>query len=283
MKIYGLSGDVSSLSLGVFDGFHLGHQALFSTDQYHLTFLPHPDRVLRKNGDIKLLSTLRELRCYIPRLLVLRFTSALANLSADDFLNRVIYERCRPTKIVVGYDFLFGSRCKGDAVYLQKWGVERGIAVDVVTPVSKNGRVVKSSLIRSLMLSGDVDEGIGLLGHSYLISGVVVVGEQRGRRLGFPTLNLRVSSVKLIPACGVYQVSVSILDVMYRGIAYIGSKPTYHSGANVGVEVHVFSFDGNVYGQRVSVFVERKVRGEMAFSSEHALVEQIRRDIKVVF
>jgi riboflavin kinase / FMN adenylyltransferase len=274
-------GPVESLGLGVFDGLHRGHRALTDQCDAILTFHPHPNSILKKDSDLKYLSTVDELQTLFPHLITLRFTRELSQLSARTFLDTILLEQIKPKRIVVGYDYRFGYKREGDFTFLKAWSDAHNIEAVCVSPFEDGGAPVKSGRIRHLILTGQFDEALTLLGHPYLLSGEVIKGDGRGRALGFPTANLQVSSIKLIPSKGVYAGHIEIDGQRHLCIIYIGNKPTF-SGEDKGVEVHIPGFKGDLYGRHLMVSLTRFIRGEQTFVSSDALVAQIEADLVVL-
>jgi riboflavin kinase/FMN adenylyltransferase len=271
-----------SLGLGVFDGLHLGHQKLLSHCSHALTFYPHPSQVLKKNSDLKLLTTLDELKVLIPQLLVLNFTEEISIMSPDVFLEEIIVRQFSPQQLVVGYDYCFGRYRAGDAKYLVEWGAKNGVKVLVIPPVTLGGEPVKSSRIRSAIVAGEFNHAVELLGHPYPISGTVIHGQHRGTPLGFPTANLDVETMKLVPPHGVYGGYVDLDHCRYPAGIYIGSRPTFADEAAVQVEVHLIGFSGDLYGQSLSVQMTSMIRPEIRFENVEQLKQQIEEDLKKI-
>ena len=267
-----------SVGLGVFDGFHLGHQVLIEECTEVMTFQPHPARVLGKKRKLKQLTTVRELRFYIKKLTVVPFNLELAKLSPIKFLDDIIYSKVNPKKIVVGYDFRFGHNREGTIKLLRDWAEGHQIQVVEVAELSRKDTAIKSSMIRKEMENGSFDNAVAMLGHSYLIMGRVIHGEGRGRKLGFPTANIQVPKHKLIPLPGVYRGATEIEGKGRRCLIYIGSKPTFSNGKRQ-IEVHIPGFSGDLYNKILKVFLEGKLRDEKKFDNEEALVRQIHRDL----
>jgi len=215
---------VESLGLGTFDGLHLGHQEILNHCTHLLNLYPHPARVLQRNKDLKRITTTRELRILHPQLLTLNFNKNIAQLHAKEFLEDIIWTFLKPKKIVVGYDYKFGRKKTGDIHYLKEWAKRYEIEVIVISPFKKGGRIVKSSEIRDLLAHGDFNEALELLGHDYLISGVVTSGDGRGKSIGFPTANLRLKKEKLVPGNGVFMGTVDLKEKSELALVYIGKK-----------------------------------------------------------
>lgn len=276
-----VSGEVDTLALGVFDGMHAGHQQLLASNAYALTLYPHPAHVLKKNKHLPILSTPREMRKLYSRLLVLKFTPDICKLKWDEFLDQVVKKQIKPKRIVVGFDYHFGYRREGSFEKLSQWAKENEIAVTQINPFSLDGHLVKSTVIRKSIVNGEFDHALQLLGHPYLICGAVISGEGRGKTMGYPTANLAVPKVKLLPQNGVYKGYVSLDGTRYTCGIYIGTKPTFN-GKNKQVEVFLVDYDGNLYGKQLALYVTGFVRPEMTFNTTEALKNQIRNDLNEI-
>lgn len=280
LQVDGLDGQsVECLGMGVFDGMHLGHLQLQKQCDALLSFHPHPAVFFGRADDLRYITTPEERRFYQERLFVLNFDSESSSLSARQFLDEIVGAQISPRKIVVGYDYRFGKGAEGDVAFLKTWGADNSVEIGEIVPFKDKTLdvPVKSSVIRRYFRE-DFDTAIRLLGHSYLMMGRVVRGEGRGRGLGFPTANLELDPMKLIPGYGVYGGSVDVDGRPYKAAVYIGEKPTFE-GKVPTVEVHILGFEGDLYGRDLSVFLERKIRGEMKFETSGDLVNQIREDV----
>ena len=272
-----------TLGLGVFDGVHLGHQQIVARSDALLTFMPHPDHVLGKNKSLKYLTTLREQRALVPHLLGLRFTREIAMLPYDVFLEAL----CTgiPVKaLVVGEDFCCGAGRHGTPERLVVWGNRVGIPVHVEPLHAYQGRHVKSAYIRGLILSGQLQDAVAMLGHPYPISGRVIAGKGMGRQLGFPTANLQIPRYKLLPPNGVYGGYCERDGHRYPSLLYIGYRPTF-GVSRLSVEVHILQaedVDMRLYGQQLSVHVCYPIRGDMRFATPSDLIRQIEADSNFV-
>ncbi|RUM87618.1 MAG: riboflavin biosynthesis protein RibF [Thermodesulfatator sp.] len=279
-------------TLGNFDGVHLGHQALLrETLAWALqikgtplvvTFEPHPRRVLCPEDPPALLTTFEErlqlLASYgLSRVLVLPFGLELASLPPEEFVEEYLVDGLRLKGLVVGFNYRFGRGRRGDVALLLRLGERLGFEVRVVPPQKVDGLTVSSSLIRELLFQGEVDRAAQLLGRPYTLKGRVIPGEGRGRTLGFPTANLEVSSEKLLPARGVYAVRVAWAGNWWKGVMNLGQRPTFE-GRRLCLEVHLFDFQGDLYGETLTVAFIKFLRPEKKFSSPAALREQILQD-----
>ncbi|HYE58359.1 MAG TPA: bifunctional riboflavin kinase/FAD synthetase, partial [Rhodothermales bacterium] len=286
----------SVVTVGTFDGVHLGHQALVADvvarskktggPSVVVTFDPHPREVVT-GQPVPLLTTVQERAAILAalgltRLVVLPFTPALAATGGETFIREIVCGRIGCGVFVAGHDHGFGKGRAGDAALLARLGRELGFTlVQPPAVVLDDGTVVSSSAVRAALEVGDVRGAFRLLDRAYSVEGAVVVGDQRGRTLGFPTANVTPDHPrKLMPAHGVYAVKVDTPAGRYSGVANVGRRPTV-GGEEVRLEAHLFNFEGDLYGQAVRVeFVER-LREERRFTSLDALSAQIREDAAI--
>jgi riboflavin kinase/FMN adenylyltransferase len=279
------------LTIGNFDGVHRGHQAIFRTliqraqtiggSSVVLTFDPHPLKILAPERCPPLITpTAKKLAlmraCHLDYVVCLPFTRELAELSPRAFVEEVLLGALGMREIFVGYDFAFGKGRQGTITLLQEIGQQAGFRVHTIEQISVDGRVVSSSSIRQGIQHGRVDEAALLLGRLYSLSGTVVEGYRKGRELGFPTANVR-SSYDLIPARGVYAVLAEWRGRRYEGVANIGYNPTF-GRARLSIEIHLFDFAAQLYGEMIEVSFVKKIRDERAFPAVDDLVQQIRQD-----
>ncbi len=295
----------SVVTVGTFDGVHRGHQAVirYLTERAQVrkgksvvvSFDPHP-RVVVRGEQVPLLTTIDERAALLDafgldRFVVLPFTEALSNLSAEAYVEEVLVGRIGLQEIVVGYDHKFGSDRQGDSDLLKRMGGRHGFAVDVISAQKVPGYgVISSSSIRQVLHeTGDVTRAREMLGRPYRLTGTVIEGEKRGRKLGFPTANIQPEDPhKLIPRVGVYAVQVQIEDEerRYGGMMNVGRRPTFED-AGLHQEVHLLDFpasggeppvDANLYGKQLRVEFVRRLRDERRFASPEALVRQLSED-----
>ncbi|MEW5838123.1 MAG: bifunctional riboflavin kinase/FAD synthetase [Pseudomonadota bacterium] len=282
------------ISIGNFDGLHLGHQALLRRvdelaeavyERVAVSFEPLPREVFAPAGaaPIPRLSSLREKLAalsalgLVDALHVLRFDRALAALPAEDFVRHVLCASLRARQVVVGEDFRFGQQRRGDVDMLRRMGASLGFGVEIVAPVTVDGARVSSTRVRAALQAGRLDEAAALLGRPYALCAKVVHGDKRGRLLGFPTLNLPLGR-KHFALHGVYAVEVHGLDgqVLY-GVANAGVRPTV-GGLVPRVEAHIFDWAGDAYGQQVELHFRAFLRAEQRFAGLDALMTQIGMD-----
>jgi len=288
----------SVVTMGTFDGVHRGHQAVLAEvtrrarasglTSVLLTFEPHPLAVLNPPAAPMLLTLPEEKRALVSaqgveRFVLLPFTPEVAQLDAAAFCRRLQGEYAM-RELVMGYDHGFGRGRKGDVELVQGLAREQGFDMTVVDAVRDNGQPISSTLIRTALAHGDLEAAAGWLGRGYSIRGEVVRGAGRGRTIGVPTINLAPHDPrKLLPPDGVYAVSVTVgkretgNEKRYGGMMNQGARPTFGEQGRT-LEVHLFDFDGELYGETVDVAWVRRLRDVQAFSSREALVAQLERD-----
>ncbi|MBM3324688.1 MAG: bifunctional riboflavin kinase/FAD synthetase [Calditrichaeota bacterium] len=285
----------SAITVGSFDGIHLGHQQILNRlvegakaqrlRSVVVTFEPHPRLVLTDSREpIHLLTPTEEklelLRNWpLDLVCVLRFDKTASELSPRDFVQIVLKGRMGLKRIVIGYNHAFGKNRGGDRESLIAFSREMDFQVDTLNPVEVDGLIVSSSIIRGLLKEGEVALAAALLGRRYSLAGKVVPGAARGKRLKFPTANLAVSNTtKLLPADGVYCGLVRRQGYLLPAAVSIGVNPTF-PGAKRTVEAHIIGFDGDLYGQNLEIQLVQWIRSERKFASESELSEQIAQDV----
>jgi riboflavin kinase/FMN adenylyltransferase len=287
------SGTETIVTVGTFDGVHRGHQAVLSRVRERaaevgllgiiVTFEPHPLEVVNPTAARPLLTVGEEklevlAESGIDYCVVLPFTPTLARYTADQFIE-LLRQRFRMREMVSGYDNGFGRGREGDVEAVRAIGARRGFHVEVVPPtVTDDGRPISSTSIRRAVAGGDLRSAAVGLGRPYAVSGVVVAGAQRGRTIGYPTLNLPLPSPrKLLPPEGVYAVRVQTPDGPFGGMLNLGPRPTFGEGT-VLLEAHLFDAKGSWYGAHVRVEFVSRLRDVQRFDGVEALVSQLRRD-----
>lgn len=282
------------LTIGNFDGVHIGHQALFNQviekaesidgTSVVITFEPHPIRVIKSNKHFPLI-TLYEQKVEligatgVDTLICIPFTREFAATPARTFVKEILCDQIGMKAIVVGQDYSFGRKREGDIFLLKEMAVDHGFDVIISEWIDLEGGRISSTEIRNLVREGGVEEAKKLLGRYYQVRGTVIRGRDRGGRLlGFPTANLTLYD-ELCPKGGVYAVTVEYQDTTYQGVANIGYSPTFDNG-EFSVEVHILDFDQNIYERPIRVNFIRRLRGEKKFPGPEALSEQISKDIE---
>ncbi len=284
------------VTIGTFDGVHRGHRKILdeliriskeeNSRNFVITFEPHPRTVVSRNFDIRLLTTLEEkkeiFRLYgIENLMIINFTKEFSKLTSEEFIRKFICNKIGARHVVIGYDHKFGRNRDGNESTLRNLGEKLGFDVTQVPPITENGVIISSTLIRNLLMDGKIEEANNYLGRNYSLSGKVVHGAGRGISLGFPTANLQPDSKqKLIPANGVYAVSVKLENKVYFGVMNIGFRPTFNQTPHAITEVHILDFNKNIYNENIEVQFVKRLRDEKKFGSKEQLVQQIENDIK---
>jgi riboflavin kinase/FMN adenylyltransferase len=281
------------LTIGNFDGVHLGHQAILKKivsrsketggSSVVLTFEPHPVKVIAPHKDIRLITSCEERTSLISAadvdaVICVNFTKEFARQHPEDFTRDILIDKIGVSEIYVGHDYAFGKGREGTIEYLKELGKKYNFHVDVIEPVTVNGAIVSSSSIRKLIADGNVDKAARFLGRYYTLSGVVIKGAGRGIGLGFPTANIELPS-ELIPKDGVYAVIVKKGKDIYNGVANIGNKPTF-GNEKFGIEAYLFDFDKNLYKKRLEISFIKRVRDEIAFKNPAELIASMRKDVK---
>jgi riboflavin kinase/FMN adenylyltransferase len=289
----GLSLPASVVTLGNFDGIHLGHQALIqgtvadaknlAIPSVVLTFEPHPLKVLAPERAPKMLLTHKEKMRLLQDLgvdivVVQHFDLAFAKISAEEFVRALLVKRLKPRRIWVGRDLRFGQGRKGSVGDLKRWGLDLGFEVSVVEPILVGGVRVSSSRIRQLISEGHVDRVRALLGRYHFISGRVVAGQRRGKELGFPTANIA-ARTEVLPLDGIYATLFHLGARDLPSVSSVGCNPTFGPGPRT-IESFIFDFHEEIYGERVRLSFVKRIREEKKFAAADDLVEQIRADVR---
>ncbi len=283
------------VTIGNFDGVHLGHQLLFGEvvkraarsngTSVVITFDPHPLKVLRPDG-IKLISCTEQKielirQANIDVLVIIPFDRNFAKTSAPDFVDQILVKTIGVRDLVVGYDYAFGRGRQGNIDFLREQGRQNGFPVTVVEAHYEAGMLVSSTKIRELVMDGRMRDVRKLLGRHYQIHGEVQRGRQRGgSEVGFPTANLKILEDDLCPKKGVYVTQVMYAGHVYGAVSNIGCNPTFGENELVA-ETHIFDFNHDIYGHPITINMLRHIRGEKKFNSVAELSEQIGRDIEV--
>lgn len=283
----------SVIAVGAFDGLHRGHQALLAHVRARaqaldaapvvVSFEPLP-RAYFSPAPLPRLSGIREklqgfAAAGMAHTLLLRFNAALAATSAEDFVRRVLVARLAAREVWVGGDFRFGHKRRGDAALLQRMGAELGFVAHTMPAVQCDGVRVSASQVRAMLAAGECAQVVPLLGRPFIIEGKVGYGEQLGRTLGYPTANIRLGG-RVSPVQGIFAVRVGLGEgaCLWPGVASVGVRPTVNELAQPLLEVHLFDFHGNLYGQRMAVEFVAKLRDEQKFAGLEPLKAQMALD-----
>ncbi|GAB4543917.1 MAG: bifunctional riboflavin kinase/FAD synthetase [Thermodesulfovibrionia bacterium] len=284
------------LTIGNFDGIHLGHQAIFKQvvqaakrekgTSMVLTFQPHPLRVISPERAPRQLTTFKDkvelIRGFgIDYLICINFTKEFSNIEAEDFVKRILVDKIGVKGVFIGSNYLFGRGRKGNPELLKRLGKAYGFSVTVVDELKIGDVTISSSKIRSLISNGKVEDASRLLGRPYSVMGTVIKGARRGRKiLHIPTANLTTPN-ELLPKDGVYAVTLNLEGKTYGGAANIGYNPTFED-KRFSFEVHILDFNKDILGKDLRVNFIKRLRDEIRFNSPNELAEQLKKDIEIV-
>lgn len=285
-----------AVSIGNFDGVHSGHRALLKRVRHHadrvggkaitIVMDPHPAEVLRPHGAPPKLTTLprrAELMAEssVDALLVCEASKEFLNQTAEEFFEKLVVEQLAAKAIIEGPNFFFGRDRAGDTTRLKELAGQRSIDVEIVVPSVRDDRMVSSSRIREAIASGDLELANQMLGSRYELTGIVGRGEQRGRKLGFPTANLE-NVETLIPEHGVYAALAQVRGQTLSAAVHIGPNPTFDDRKETKIEAHLLDYDADLYGKMLTLSLVRQIRGIQKFASPDALQQQLQSDLQTV-
>ncbi|TXG36964.1 bifunctional riboflavin kinase/FAD synthetase [Seonamhaeicola maritimus] len=297
MKIYHNFSEesigASVVTIGTFDGVHIGHQKIISRlvncgrqenlKSVILTFFPHPRMVLQKDANIKLINTIKERRGILKSLgldylVVQEFTKEFSRLSAEDFVREILINKLNAKKVIIGYDHRFGRNRNADIEDLKKFGEVYGFEVEEISAQDIDDVAVSSTKIRNALKEGDVTKANAYLGYNFMLSGTVTKGKGLGRQLDYPTANIQIEEdYKLIPKQGAYIVKSTVEYSNVYGMMNIGMNPTVN-GSKETIEVHFFNFNKDIYNKTIQIELLKRIRDEEKFESVDALKDQLARD-----
>lgn len=299
MKIYSCIKDFNPVknaivTIGTFDGVHLGHQAVFNQmkaeakkrngETVVVTFYPHPRIVLGlDSANLKFIKTQeKKIQCIeragIDHLIIVEFTKEFAKTSSEVFIKELIIDKIKPKVLIIGYDHQFGKDREGSFKQLMELSTQHNFIVRKIEEQDVEGVTISSTIIRNLLNQGEITEANRLLGHEYSITGIVVRGQSIGHNLGFPTANIEVEDeYKLIAAVGVYACRVYYGNKEYKGMSNIGHRPTIDHG-DLTIEVNIFDFNKPIYGEEITITFVQRMRDEHKFENIEALKEQLAKD-----
>lgn len=289
------AGNEIVLAMGYFDGVHLGHRRVIqkAIDQAYelglqsavMTFDPHPREILGQSGFTRYLTPLEEKLIQFEKMgvdlaYIVHFDISFSSIHPEDFIDEFLL-RLQPRHVVVGFDYTFGHKGLGTASTLQ--GLSNGrYGVEVVSPINRFGEKVSSTLIREYLYNGQIHEANHFLGRAYRFKGTVIHGEKRGRTIGFPTANIGLAQPYIIPKNGVYGVKAYWKEEVFEGVINIGIKPTFENQMKeTSLEVHLFHFSGDLYGEELEVEFLFYIRDEQKFPGVEALIQQIHEDVEM--
>ena len=284
------------VTIGTFDGVHLGHRKVIERlkeiarsmegETVLFTFSPHPRLIVSPaETNLRLLTTLAEKeellkKAGIDHFITYPFTLEFSQLSNEEFVEKILVERIKTCCLVVGYDHKFGKNRQGDFSFLKKCSAKYHFRLEKLEALMDGDFHISSSRIRNALQEGDIKKANRMLGYEYMLHGRVVEGEHLGSTIGFPTANIESSDIhKLIPAYGVYAVRVKTGEKFRNGMMNIGTRPTFnHNADQRSIEVNIFDFSDNIYGQEITLFFVDKIRDEQKFAGKDDLVEQLKAD-----
>ena len=282
------------IALGVFDGVHLGHQKLIKLTSDNAkkndgisivaTFDPHPDKIINPESKVFLLTTLEEKISLVRSLdidvfLIIRFNKTMSKMLPEDFISEILVNSLQIKELFVGFNYKFGFQGKGNTDILRKYGKSYEFQTNILKPIVLNHTIISSTVIKDYIKLGEIEKAKKLLGYNLTISGKVISGKGRGRKLlNFATANIEIPADKVIPVNEVYLVEIKVDNEKYYGLMNIGFKPTFEE-KTLTVEVHIINFSKNIYGKIVCINLLQKLRNEKYFSHPNLLKKQIEEDI----
>ena len=290
------SSSQSILTIGTFDGVHIGHQKIIGSlvqqakeknlQSSLLTFFPHPRMVLQKQSSLKLIDTLKEKELLLKKLgidnlIIHPFSEEFSRLTAIEFTRDLLVDKLKIASLFIGYDHRFGKNREASVDDVISYGKTYGFDLTVIPAQDIESITVSSTKVRTAIEDSDFEKVHQFLGRPYQLNGIVTQGEGLGRTIGFPTANLEIpESYKLIPPKGVYMVDVEHRNTSYKGMMNIGNRPTLN-GSHQTTEVHLFDFDQKIYGDSLKVLIVKKIREELKFDSLEALKTQLAIDQEI--
>lgn len=281
------------ITIGTFDGVHMGHKKILdkviseaklrNEESIVLTFYPHPRFILNENANVRLLNTIDEKadllnKTGLTSLIIHPFDKKFADLSAEEFIKKILIDQLNVSKIIIGYDHRFGKNRSADINDLIQFGAKYNFDVEQISAQELNDIAISSTKIRTALINGEITLANNYLGYPYSFSGKVIKGNQLGRTIGFPTANIQINEFfKLIPKNGVYIVKCLVNKQSVNGIMNIGNRPTLN-GTSQSIEVHLLNFDQSIYDSEITVELLEFIRNEQKFENLEALKHQIEKD-----
>lgn len=280
------------LSLGMFDGVHFGHISIINLlksvaqennlETAILTFWPHPRKVFNPNDEIKLLNTLNEKlnlleNANLDVVFLKSFDENFRNLTGEEFVRQILVQKLNVKHIIIGHDHVFGKNKSGNFELLQKLSKELDFVVQQLDAVKEGEFNISSTKIRNCLVNGNIIGANKMLGYHYSVSGKVIDGKKLGRTIGYPTANIEVDELKLLPKKGAYIVEVYVKNKFYKGMLSIGTNPTVN-GDKLTVEVYILDFNEDIYGEEITVKFRDFLHEEIKFESLEKLIERLDED-----
>jgi len=286
----------SVVIFGNFDGVHLGHQSLIDElikyghkkTKVLITFHPHTQSIVKNSNSLKLITPYREklklLSTFnIDYISIINFNSSFSKLSPDQFIDSII-NKYNPQTIIIGYDNNFGFKGKGNYIFLKKYLIDKNIELYQNKPFSLNNSIIKSSLIKELIKNGDIKSANSYLGRKFKLSGNITNGNKIGKKIGFPTANLKIEDKQqIIPKVGVYSVNLIVGTKKYKALCNIGYRPTFFERGKLSIESYIVNHnDLDLYNTYISLEFNFFIREEIKFNNKEGLVKQIKKDIEAL-
>ncbi len=283
------------LSLGMFDGVHKGHQSIIAEinkiagekglESAILTFWPHPKTIFNPNEDLKLINTIEEKsqlleQFGVQNLFLQKFDEEFRNLTGEEFIRQILVKKFNVKHLIIGYDHVFGKNRSGNFELLQKMAPELGFEVQQMEAVNIFNNTISSTKVRNALAEGKIKKANEMLGYHYPVSGKVVHGKKIGRTIGFPTANIEVENIKLLPKKGAYIVEVLVQNQHYKGMLSIGTNPTVN-GEQLTTEVYILNFNEDIYDENITVEFRDFLHDEIKFESLEKLIERLEEDKKI--
>ncbi|MGB0881517.1 MAG: bifunctional riboflavin kinase/FAD synthetase [Vicingaceae bacterium] len=304
MKVYNSieafkNSNKTAVTTGTFDGVHTGHKVIIDQlkraakkingESVILTFFPHPRMVLYPDDtDLRLLNTINERinmleKSGIDHLIVHPFSKEFSRLSSTEFVRDILVNQLNVGKLVIGYDHHFGRNREGSFKHLEELAPLYDFEVEEISAQEIQQVNISSTKVRNSLSNGEILAANQFLGYNYFIKGTVVDGEKTGRKIGYPTANIKINEwYKLIPTNGVYAVKVKIDNTIFNGMLNIGSRPTLNNNNKETIEVNIFNFDKDIYGQEITIEFFERIRDEQKFENISELKEQLKIDKKQI-
>ncbi|MDO9182668.1 MAG: bifunctional riboflavin kinase/FAD synthetase [Bacteriovorax sp.] len=287
------SEDKIQVTIGNFDGVHLGHKEFLSRISLDckqqkckfvvITFVPHPVQILKAQSSF-LINTFLERRellaqCGVDYLLEVDFTRDFSTLLPEEFLSKFVFSFPSIDKVYLGHDFVFGANKSGNYKLAKNLCEKENIKLILQDEFLLNNNSVSSSVVRTAILNGEIEKVSTYLGRAYFLSGRVIKGQGRGKQIGFPTANIEFGKELIVPARGVYITRTTIHDMTYNSVTNIGINPTFNMGIEINIETHLLDFNRDIYGEEMRVSFLKKIRDEKKFTSVNELIAQIDNDV----
>lgn len=290
--------DETIICLGSFDGIHMGHKTLIKdviNDSKEeglkssiFTFSNHPASIISDKNEPKLLinnnqkiKMLKKLG--IDYLIMIPFSIDFMKIQPEEFVKNILVDNLKVKRIVVGFNYRFGFKSKGDATLLKKLGQKYDFKVDIISPIKYNNDIISSTAIRNLISEGNIGKANKYLDRYFSIEGKVIHGKKRGRGMGFPTANIKLNNNYVLPKKGVYKTQTIYNSYNYNSVTSVGINPTFKTKSDISIETYILNFDKNIYNENIKINFIKHLRDEIKFKSKYELIEQLKLDVENSF